>query len=206
MPFRARVVAAIVAGCALAAGVLLAVPGGGGDQPRAPHGPDAATSAAGESAAPGSHARFAYLAARRSNACGLQAEVIMRQRDGRALQGSCCSPMDEHAYREQVRGLRAFPRVREIPRDPYDVPVSLAKRLLRLDATVSLTPGQRSTYHRAMRMSDQKGPCCCPCWRWNAFRGLSKFLIVRRDWSAGRLAELIDALEGCGGPAEHEHS
>ena len=77
-----------------------------------------------------------------------------------------------------------------------DVPVLPAKRLLRLDTSVTLAPGQRSTYPRAMRMSDQKGPYCWPCWRWNAFRGLSKFLIARRGWPAVRFAVLVDALEG----------
>jgi len=200
MSGRARGVASLAAGSVLAAGAVLALVVGDRDEVRPPGSP-----AALASAAPGSHARFTYLAAQRSNVCGLQAAAIMRHH-GEALQGSCCSPMDEHAYREQVRALRALPRVRAIPRDPYDVPVWLARRLLRLDARVSLTAEQRSSYRRAMRMSDQKGPCCCPCWRWNAFRGLSKLLIARRRWPAARVAELIDALEGCGGPAEHEHS
>jgi hypothetical protein len=202
MRIRRRSVAGAIVVSALAAGVLVAVAGDGDRRERS----DAAASAAGARAPAGSRARFAYLAAQRSNVCGLQAKAIMRRRDGGALRGSCCSAMDAHAYREQVRQLRGFPRLPEIPRDPYDVSVALTKRLLRLDATVSLTPGQRSTYRRAMRMSDQKAPCCCPCWRWNAFRGLSRFLIARRRWPAARLARLIDALEGCGGPAEHEHS
>jgi hypothetical protein len=202
---RPSVVAGAVTLALLAAGALVALVGGDRKQGGAPRS-NAAVGAAGARAMPGSHARFRYLAAQRSNVCGLQADAIMRQADGTALRGSCCSAMDEHAYREQVRALRAFPRIREIPRDPYDVPVSLTKRLLRLDATISLTRGQRSTYRRAMRMSDQKAPCCCPCWRWNAFRGLTKYLITRRRWPAARIADLIDALEGCGGPSEHRHS
>jgi hypothetical protein len=200
---RRRLVSTVAVICLLAAVALVAISGGNDDPTRTHRSPEAAAGAPG---AAGSHARFAYLAAQRSNVCGLQAEGIMERRGGGALQGSCCSPMDEHAYREQVRALRAFREVREIPRDPYDVSVRLVRRLLRFDATISLSSGQRSTYRRAMRMSDQKAPCCCPCWRWNAFRGLSKFLIVRQRWPAARVAELIDALEGCGGPAEHRHS
>lgn len=202
---RGRVVAGVVAGLLLAAGVLVAL-ASEGDPPRSAGQSSTAADPAGVRAAAGSRTRFTYLAGQHSNACGLQADTIMRQGAGASLQGSCCSAMEEHAYREQVRALRAFREIPEIPRDPYDISVRSAKRLLRFDRGISLTPGQRSTYRRAMRMSDEKGPCCCPCWRWNAFRGLSKFLIARRGWSAAKLAELIDALEGCGGPAEHRHS
>jgi hypothetical protein len=96
-------------------------------------------------------------------------------------------------------------RVSEAPKYKQ-LPLSLVRRLLRYDETISLSAAQRSIYRRAMNMCEQKGPCCCPCWRWNAFRGLSKHLLVRRRWPAARLAELVDALEGCGGPAHDEHS
>jgi len=159
-----------------------------------------ARSPGGAVAPAGSHARFTFLASRSSNQCGLQAAAIPRR--GR-LQGSCCSAMVEHAYREQVRGLRVYREVAQTPRDPYDIPATLAKRLLRYDRTIRLSGAQHRAYARAMAMSDQKGPCCCPCWRWNAFRGLSKFLIAERRWRPRRLATLIDLLEGCGGPGHH---
>jgi hypothetical protein len=162
----------------------------------------AGRSSAGATAPAGSHARFVLLDSRSSNQCGLQAEALPPQ--GR-VQGACCSAMDEHSYREQVRELRAYRRLPEVPRDPYDIPVSLVRRLLRYDRSISLTGAQRRTYARAMAMSDQKGPCCCSCWRWSTFRGLSKFLIAERRWPPRRLATLIDLLEGCGG-REHHHA
>jgi len=55
-----------------------------------------------------------------------------------------------------------------------------------------------------MRMSPEHGPCCCQCWRWNAFRGLSKYLIHERQWPAARLGRLIGALDGCGGPGHDD--
>lgn len=158
---------------------------------------------AGGEAPAGSHARFAFLASKSSNQCGLQATGITHFAGRHRLQGSCCSPMDEHSYREQVRRLRAHRSVRQIPRDPYDIPAALVKRLFGYDRGISLTGAKRRTYARAMAISDQKGPCCCPCSRWTAFRGLSKLLIAERKWRPGRLATLIDDLEGCGGPRHH---
>ena len=118
--------------------------------------------------------------------------------DGMRLQGSCCFPMDLAAYRSQVRGLRADRAIPQIPPDPYDVPVSLAKRLLAYDRGTHLTRAQARTYWQAMRSSRLKGPCCC-CWRWYTFRGLSRYLIAERGWRAPAIAKLVDLLEGCGG-------
>jgi hypothetical protein len=58
---------------------------------------------------------------------------------------------------------------------------------------------QQATYDQAMSMSREKGPCCCHCWRWTAFRGMSKYLIVHASWSAPQVALLIDDVQGCGG-------
>lgn len=61
------------------------------------------------------------------------------------------------AYRSQVGGLVAYRRIWQIPADPYDISVSLAKRLLAYERTVRLTAGEARTYRRAMRMSSLKG-------------------------------------------------
>lgn len=74
-------------------------------------------------------------------------------------------------YVEQVTGLRRYARVPEVPADPYDVPVALAKRLLAYQRAITLTPPQRAVYDRAVRLSQEGGPCCCRCWRWHAFEG-----------------------------------
>lgn len=149
----------------------------------------------------GSAAKFRFLARQTSNRCDLEPGALPAMPDAARLQGACCSPMDLTAYRSQVRGLRAYRRMSEIPRDPYDISVALAKRLLRFDRTIQLSRAQVRRYSRAMRMSDEKGPCCCPCWRWDAFRGLSKHLLADRRWRPARLARVIDLLEGCGGRA-----
>ena len=164
----------------------------------------AASEQARRSAAPsGSAVRFSYLAAQRSNSCGLQAKQLLSYGNRTRLQGSCCFPMDVGSYREQVHGLRAYRRIPQIPRDPYDIAASLAKRLVRYQKSIVLTPAQRVTYRKAMRMSRQKAPCCCRCWRWDAFQGMSNHLIARRRFRVRELADVIDLVEGCGGPKAH---
>ena len=149
----------------------------------------------------GSDARFAFLAQQRSNRCSLQRAALEAMPSSMRLQGSCCFPMDLGAYRSQVQGLGRYVSISQIPRDPYDVPVSLAKRLLAYERAIHLSPAQARTYAKAMRMSVTKGPCCCHCWRWDAFRGMSNYLIAQRGYSASQLARVIDLVEGCGGPA-----
>ncbi len=195
MASSVRALAGVAAVILLGAVVVVLVVGDGDER--------SARSSAGVEAPAGSHARFAFLSSKKSNQCGLQATGITRFAGRQRLQGSCCSPMDEHSYGEQVRRLRAYRSMRQIPQDPYDIPAALVKRLFGYDPGISLAGAQRRTYERAIAMSRQKGPCCCPCWRWTAFRGLSKFLIAERKWRPGRLAALIDDLEGCGGPGHH---
>jgi hypothetical protein len=193
---RRRLVVAALAALGLAGVVKLATEGG----TETPHRPAAARSTQqASSAAPGSRARFAYLAGQRSNRCNLQAAEILAAPPGGRLQGSCCQPMDMANYRSQVGALAPYRQVAEIPRDPYDIPVAVAKRLLRFRDTVKLTASQQATYRRAIALSREKGPCCCRCWRWEAFRGLSYRLIAVRGFSAPQLATLIEALDGCGG-------
>lgn len=146
--------------------------------------------------------RFAFLARQTSNSCGLEPSALLAMPNAMRLQGSCCFPMNRAAYAGQLQGLRSYSDLRAIPQDPYDVPVALAKRLLAYDQTIRLSPDQVLTYTRAMRMSSTKGPCCCHCWRWYAFRGLSKYLIADLGWHSPAVAAVISLLEGCGGPAE----
>jgi hypothetical protein len=147
----------------------------------------------------GTPAAFGYLTAQRSNRCGLRPAELESSQSAQRLQGSCCFPMDMSTYAWQVKALRRDATISEIPRDPYDVPVALARRLLSYDKSIRLSPRQQATYDRAMSMSREKGPCCCHCWRWTAFRGMSKYLIARQSWSAPQVALLIDDVQGCGG-------
>lgn len=148
----------------------------------------------------GSEAKFEFLSQQTSNRCSLERAALEAMPNSMRLQGSCCFPMNLGAYRSQVQGLRRYVSISQVPRDPYDVPVSLAKRLLGYERGIHLSSVQRRIYAQAMRMSVTRGPCCCHCWRWDAFRGLSNYLIARRGFSASQLAHVIDLVEGCGGP------
>ena len=125
--------------------------------------------------------------------------------DDARIQGSCCSRMDLHKYQEQVEGLKKYADIPQIPEDPYDVPVSLAKQLFEYQKTIQLTTDQQAVYDEAAKLSAEGGPCCCRCWRWTAFEGQAKYLITERDWSAEQTAELWNLEDGCGGSG-HEHN
>jgi hypothetical protein len=187
------VLAIALAAAAVAVGVLRA--GGDDGSPAAPAGSTASGTGSVE-------ARFALLSRADSNQCGLQPENLDTiARNGR-LQGACCFPMDLEAYRHQLEGLKRYATVDVIPKDPYDIPVALAKRLIGYQA-IELTPKQKALYDRATELSEVGGPCCCPCWRFAAFEGQAKYLITRRTYSAEQIAEVWDLEEGCGGPKDH---
>lgn len=150
-------------------------------------------------------ARFAVLRNRHSNRCGMPASALDAMGTGARLQGACCFPMDLKSYVNQVRELnRRYKMVDVIPKDPYDISVRLAKRLIAYER-IQLTLAQQRTYARAKPLSSTKGPCCCPCWRWTAFGGQAKYLISRRHYTAREIADIWSAEEGCGGPS-HRHA
>ena len=112
--------------------------------------------------------------------------------------------MDFHRYTEQVEGLKKYSNINQIPSDPYDIPVSLAKELLEYKKTIKLTSEQQVIYDEAMQMSHEHGPCCCKCWRWDAFEGLAKYLITEHNFNAQQIAEVWDLADGCGGKGHIE--
>ena len=149
--------------------------------------------------------RFVRLSSRHSNKCGLRPESLSTIAVNGRLQGSCCRRMDLHKYTEQIAGLRRYAHVPEVPSDPYDIPVSLAKRLLGYQKSIELTTAQQATYDRAMQLSEEHGPCCCRCWRWTTFEGQAKFLIARREFDTEAIAEIWDLEDGCGGSSHIGH-
>lgn len=118
------------------------------------------------------------------------------------IQGSCCSPMDPHRYKEQIEGLKKFKDIPEIPADPYDIDASLAKELMPY-YEMKLSEEGQSAYDYAMKNSMGKGPCCCMCWGWYVYGGLAKKLIIERGFTGEQITELWDLSDMCGGPGEH---
>src|SRR5438132_1734334 len=74
--------------------------------------------------------RFAVLSNAHTNRCNMPASALKAMPRGSRLQGSCCSPMSYRSYVKQVRGLRRYAAGSAIPKDPYDVSVRLAERLI----------------------------------------------------------------------------
>ncbi len=123
------------------------------------------------------------------------------------LKGSCCSPMSIHRYTEQVEGLEKFKSVSgqnvpEIPDDPYDIEAKLAKRLISY-YDIELRPEEQQAYDYAMQSSNEKGPCCCKCWRWYVYGGLAKFLIQNHGFTGEQITEVWNLSDGCGGAGDH---
>lgn len=143
--------------------------------------------------------RFDMMSRRHSNRCALRPQDVTALASNRRLQGSCCTPMVYSRYVEQTRGLTAYRSVPEIPRDPYDISVAQAKKLLAYDRSIQLTPPEQAAYRQAMKLASEHGPCCCQCWRWSAFEGQARYLMTRRGWSAAAIARIWDLEEGCGG-------
>jgi hypothetical protein len=128
--------------------------------------------------------------------------VALMPADAR-LQGSCCSEMDFHRYGEQIEGLKAFAAIAAIPPDPYDIPAPLAAQLMRY-YDLQLTPAEQTAYEYAVQRSNERGPCCCRCWRWAVYGGLAKHLIRDYGFDGERIAQLWDLSDGCGGTS-HVH-
>jgi len=151
-------------------------------------------------------AKFDYLSKNGNSSCSLAfREAITQMPDAARLQGSCCSPMSMHRYSEQVEGLKKFSSIPEIPSNPYDVEAALAKRLMSY-YDMELNPEEQLAYDYAMQNSDEKGPCCCKCWRWNVYGGLGKFLIRDYNFTGEQLTHVWNLSDGCGGDSEHHHT
>jgi hypothetical protein len=105
-------------------------------------------------------------------------------------------------YVQQLQGLRAYTAVSEIPADPYDISVRLARRLIGFDDSITLSGANQALYDSAVKRSHEHGPCCCHCWRWSAFEGQAKALIARRRYTPDQIAAVWNLEDGCGGPGE----
>ena len=101
-------------------------------------------------------------------------------------------------YKEQVRGLREFARIPEIPPDPYDIDAALAKKLMGY-YDLNLSAEEQSVYDYAMQNATEKGPCCCKCWRWYVYGGLAKFLIRTHRFTGSQVVQVWNLSDGCGG-------
>ena len=143
--------------------------------------------------------RFNYLSTHGNSSCSTAyMESISKMPATARLQGSCCGPMDKTRYAEQVEGLKEFAVIAEIPPDPYDIAAGLAQKLIGY-YDLALTAEEQKTYQFAMENSEEKGPCCCQCWRWKVLGGLAKYLIRERQFAGKQVTEIWNLTNGCGG-------
>lgn len=149
--------------------------------------------------------RFEYLSQNGNSNCSRAfLDSIATMPAVARLRGSCCSPMDEHRYIEQIKGLRRYKAISLIPADPYDIPAGIAQKVMP-HYVITLTAREQVAYDYAMNHSDEKGPCCCQCWRWHVYGGLAKYLIRERGFTGAQVAKVWDLSDGCGGSGEHVH-
>lgn len=143
--------------------------------------------------------RFDYLSKNGNSACTPAfADSIAKMPMTARLRGSCCAEMDRKRYAEQVQGLTRYAAIPEIPSDPYDIAAGVAQKAMS-HYDLSLSADQQRAYQIAMDRSDEKGPCCCPCWRWKMYGGLAKFLISEHGFSGEQVVDVWNLSNGCGG-------
>lgn len=149
--------------------------------------------------------RFDFLSKQGNSTCSATfTQSIAKMPATARLQGSCCAPMDRHRYGEQVEALKKCAAIPEIPPDPYDIVAGTAQKTLRF-YDLALSPDEQLTYQFAMDNSDERGPCCCQCWRWWVYGGLGKLLISERGFTGQQLVDVWNLSSGCGGGDEHHH-
>ena len=149
--------------------------------------------------------RFAQLSQNGNSNCSRDfMESIAAMPATMRLMGSCCGPMSEHRYREQVMGIREYAAIELVPPDPYDIPAGIAHEAMDW-FSVELTAAEADAYDYAMRHSKEGGPCCCMCWRWQVYGGLAKYLIRDLGFTGEQIANVWDLSDGCGGD-EHAHT
>jgi hypothetical protein len=150
-------------------------------------------------------ARFDYLSTHGNSNCSTAfLNSIAKMPVTARLQGSCCSPMERRHYADQVRDLTKYNAIPEIPPDPYDIAAGLAQKLMP-NYDLTLNPKEQRAYQYAMENSEEKGPCCCRCWRWKMYGGLAKNLIRKRRFSGLQVVDVWNLSDGCGGGAEDDH-
>ena len=148
--------------------------------------------------------KFAVLSVAKTNSCGGGAAVVNNMPDDGRIQGSCCTKMNLHKYEEQIEGLKKYSDYEIIPKDPYDVSVIWAREMIEYNEQTQLTSEQQIVYDKAVKVSNEGGPCCCVCWHWYAYEGLAKKLIIEYDFTAEQIAEIWDLSDACGGAGHSE--
>lgn len=150
---------------------------------------------------PGLASRFKDLSQNGNSTCSAKfTDSIATMPAISRIKGSCCSPMEMKRYVEQVNGLAKYRDIVIIPQDPYDIPVATAQQAASY-YDFKLSGDEQKTYDYAMANSNEKGPCCCQCWRWKVYGGLAKYLIHEHAFAGKQIVDVWNLSDGCGGGA-----
>lgn len=106
--------------------------------------------------------------------------------------------MELKRYGEQISGLAKYHAIPIIPQDPYDIPAATARQAISY-YDFQLTGEEQKAYDYAMANSNEKGPCCCQCWRWKVYGGLAKYLIHEHGFDGKQIVDVWNLSDGCGG-------
>ncbi|MDX8480488.1 hypothetical protein RFN28_18770 [Mesorhizobium sp. VK24D] len=148
---------------------------------------------------PGLASRFQDLSRNGNATCSAKfTESIATMPPMSRIKGSCCSPMEMKRYVEQVKGLTKYRAIAMIPPDPYDIAAPTAQQMMPYYDR-QLTAEEQRRYDFAMANSNEKGPCCCPCWRWKLYGGLAKYLIREHGFTGEQIVDVWNLSDGCGG-------
>ncbi|SFO68215.1 hypothetical protein SAMN03159463_02667 [Mesorhizobium sp. NFR06] len=148
---------------------------------------------------PGLANRFQDLSRNGNATCSAKfTESIAAMPPMSRIKGSCCSPMEMKRYVEQVNGLVKYRAIAMIPPDPYDIAAATAQQMMPYYDR-QLSAEERRRYDYAMASSNERGPCCCPCWRWKVYGGLAKYLIHEHGFTGEQVVDVWNLSDGCGG-------
>ncbi|QND69006.1 hypothetical protein HB777_33925 [Mesorhizobium loti] len=148
---------------------------------------------------PGLASRFQDLSQNGNSTCSAKfTESIATMPSISRIKGSCCSPMEMKRYAEQMNGLAKYRDITMIPQDPYDIPAATAQQATAY-YDMQLAGDEQKAYDYAMANSNEKGPCCCQCWRWKVYGGLAKYLIREQGFTGKQIVDVWNLSDGCGG-------
>lgn len=150
---------------------------------------------------PGLAKRFEDLSKNGNSTCSAKfTDSIATMPAMARIKGSCCSPMELKRYTEQTQGLAKYRDIVIIPQDPYDIPAATARQAASY-YDLKLSGDEQKAYDYAMANSEEKGPCCCQCWRWKVYGGLAKYLIHEHRFTGKQIVDVWNLSDGCGGDA-----
>lgn len=131
--------------------------------------------------------------------CNGPADIMKLPDNFTDLGDQCCGTIkDLTEYNKQLKGLKQFSNISDIPQNPYIIPVAYAKEMMRYDQETVLTSDQQSTLEQATKLSKEGGPCCCKCWHWYFNEGIAKKLIIEHNFNAQQAANFYDLSDICG--------